>query len=221
MSRGEAYTHIRLLDAAGRAVADPFLELNEELWSGDGRRFTLLFDPGRMKRGLKPREEVGPVLEAGKSYTLVIDHRWPDAQGCLLARDFRKSFRAGPPDQESPSPRDWRIQTPAAGTRHPLEVELSEPLDSALARRLIVVRDGQNRIVQGVVRLERAESLWRFTPDEAWTARAYSLDVGTDLEDLAGNAVGRPFEVNLAGPISARVKTEVISRPFRIEQGRR
>ena len=86
MSRGEAYTHIRLLDAAGRAVADPFLELNEELWSGDGRRFTLLFDPGRIKRGLKPREEVGPVLEAGKSYTLVIDRQWPDAQGNPLAR---------------------------------------------------------------------------------------------------------------------------------------
>ena len=221
MSRGEAYTHIRLLDAAGRAVADPFLELNEELWSGDGRRFTLLFDPGRIKRGLKPREEVGPVLEAGKSYTLVIDRHWPDAQGNPLAGEFRKSFRAGPPDQESPSPRDWKIQAPAAGTRHPLEVEFSEPLDSALARRLIVVRDGQNRIVQGVVSLERAESLWRFTPDAAWTAGAYSLDVGTDLEDLAGNAVGRPFEVDLAGPISARVKTESISRPFRIEPGRR
>ena len=155
MSRGEAYTHIRLLNAAGRAVADPFLELNEELWSGDGRRFTLLFDPGRIKRGLKPREEVGPILEAGKSYTLVIDHRWPDAQGNLLARDFRKSFGAGPPDQESPSPRDWIIQAPAAGTRHPLEVEFSEPLDSALARRLIVVRDRQNRIVQGLVGLEK------------------------------------------------------------------
>jgi hypothetical protein len=221
MSRGEAYTHVRLMDAAGRAVADPFLELNEELWSGDGRRFTLLFDPGRIKRGLKPREEAGPVLETGKSYTLVIDHRWPDAHGHLLARDFRKSFRAGPPDQESPSPRDWRILAPTAGTRVPLEVEFSEPLDSALARRLIVVRDSQNRIVQGDVRLERAESLWRFTPEAAWTAGGYSLDVGTDLEDLAGNAVGRPFEVDLAGSISARVKTEMISRPFRVEPGRR
>ncbi len=130
MSRGEAYSHIRLLNAAGRAVADPFLELNEELWSGDGRRFTLLFDPGRIKRGLKPREEVGPVLEAGKSYTLVIDRQWPDAHGNPLAGEFRKSFRAGPPDQESPSPRDWKIQAPAAGTRHPLEVSFPEPLDT-------------------------------------------------------------------------------------------
>ena len=39
---------------SGQAVADPFLELDEELWSTDGRRFTLLFDPGRIKRGLKP-----------------------------------------------------------------------------------------------------------------------------------------------------------------------
>jgi hypothetical protein len=221
MSRGEAYSHIRLLNAAGRAVADPFLELNEELWSGDGRRFTLLFDPGRIKRGLKPREEVGPVLEEGKSYTLVIDREWPDAHGNPLAGEFRKSFRAGPPDQQSPSPRDWKVQAPAAGTRHPLEVEFPEPLDSALARRLIVVRDSQNRVVPGVVKLERAESLWRLTPEAAWTAGAYSFDVGTDLEDLAGNAVGRPFEVDLTGPISSRVKAETVSLPFRVEPGRR
>jgi hypothetical protein len=151
----------------------------------------------------------------------VIDREWPNAQGNPLAGEFRKSFRAGPPDQQSPSPRDWKVQAPAAGTRHSLEVEFPEPLDSALARRLIVVRDSQNRVVQGVVQLERAESLWRLTPEAAWTAGAYSLDVGTDLEDLAGNAVGRPFEVDLAGPISSRVKAETISRPFRVEPGRR
>ncbi len=48
MSRGEAYRHIHLLDAVGKPVPDPFLELDEELWSGDGCRFTLLFDPGRI-----------------------------------------------------------------------------------------------------------------------------------------------------------------------------
>jgi hypothetical protein len=43
MSRGEAYHHIRLLDASGKPVDAPFLQLDEELWSKDGRRFTLLF----------------------------------------------------------------------------------------------------------------------------------------------------------------------------------
>ena len=57
MSRGEAYRHIHLVDAkTGREVEAPFLELGEELWDGDFRRFTLLCDPGRVKRGLKPRE---------------------------------------------------------------------------------------------------------------------------------------------------------------------
>src|SRR5262245_52114025 len=77
MSRGEAYLHLRLLDAAGKAIEAPFLELGEELWDPEGVRFTLLIDPGRIKRGLKPREDVGPVLEEGKSYTLVIDKGWP------------------------------------------------------------------------------------------------------------------------------------------------
>src|SRR5205823_11683424 len=62
MSRGEAYQQIQLLDEKGKVVELPFLELDEELWDPDGKRFTLFFDPGRIKRGLKPREEVGPAL---------------------------------------------------------------------------------------------------------------------------------------------------------------
>src|SRR5262249_56091734 len=60
MSRGDVYQYIRLLDAAGKPIEAPFLELEQELWDESGRRFTLLIDPGRIKRGLKPREEGGP-----------------------------------------------------------------------------------------------------------------------------------------------------------------
>ena len=91
----------------------PFLELDEELWSPDGTRFTLLFDPGRVKRGLKPREELGPVLEAGKSYSLVIDRDWLDASGNSLKAGFRKTFRVGPPDETSPDPKTWTVRSTA------------------------------------------------------------------------------------------------------------
>ncbi|MGL5095416.1 MAG: hypothetical protein ACRDD1_07500, partial [Planctomycetia bacterium] len=64
MMRGEAYRRVLLLDGYGKIVADPFLELGEELWDPSGKRLTLLLDPGRVKRGLKPREDVGPVLVA-------------------------------------------------------------------------------------------------------------------------------------------------------------
>jgi hypothetical protein len=210
MSRGEAYRRIHLLDQAGNPVADPFLELDEELWSGDGRRFTLLFDPGRIKRGLKPREEAGPVLEQGKTYTLIIDREWPDANGQHLGGEYRRQFRVGPPDQASPSPRDWTIGAPTAETRHPLEIRFPEPLDSALARRLIVVKDSRGLVGNGQVSLESEESRWLLTPDAPWQAGEYRLVIGTDLEDLAGNAINRPFEVDRVGPISRQIEAQTV-----------
>ena len=210
MSRGEAYRHIHLLDAAGKPVPDPFLELDEELWSGDGCRFTLLFDPGRIKRGLKPREEVGPVLEQGHMYTLVIDRAWADAKGQSLGGEYRRQFHAGPPDQTSPSPRDWTIRAPGAGTRDQLEIRFPESLDSALARRLIIVEDSQGLIVKGEVSLASAESRWLLAPDVPWKAGEYRLVIGTELEDLAGNAINRPFEVDRVGPISRQIESQKV-----------
>src|SRR6266705_1729166 len=80
MSRGEAYERISLLDENGKPVARPFLELTEELWNPQMTRFTLFFEPGRIKQGLVPREELGLSLTVGHSYTLVIDGAWRDGE---------------------------------------------------------------------------------------------------------------------------------------------
>ncbi len=217
MSRGEAYRRIRLLDAAGKPVDAPFLELDEELWSRDGMRFTLLFDPGRVKRGLKPREEAGPILEAGQSYQLVIDGGWPDAEGNPLASPFRKAFRTTPADETSPDPKTWDIRPPAAESHEPLEVRFPEPLDRAMLDRLIIVQDATGNVVAGQVSVTGEETLWRFMPSHSWRASDYRLVIGTELEDPSGNSVARPFEVNAVGPISPRVTTETVIRPFRID----
>jgi len=217
MSRGEAYARIQLLDATDHPVNDPFLELAEELWSNDGKRFTLLFDPGRIKRGLKPREEVGPVLEAGKTYTLAIDRDWRDASGNALRSGFRKSFRAGPADETSPDPKTWKIAPPTAETRDALEVRFPEALDRALLERLIAVTDEGGSVVGGQVSTTDRETAWRFTPREPWRAGSYRLTVVTDLEDAAGNSVARPFEVDITGPVTSKVTSETVSLPFRID----
>src|SRR5262245_31120352 len=109
MSQGGSFQHIKLLDARGKAVDFPFLELDQELWDSTGTRFTLLFDPGRIKRGLKPRELFGPALEQGKRYTLVIDRTWKDAEGTPLKEAFRKAFTVGPPDDTQPDPKTWKL----------------------------------------------------------------------------------------------------------------
>ncbi|MHB1556890.1 MAG: Ig-like domain-containing protein [Isosphaeraceae bacterium] len=216
MSRGEAYRHIRLLDPAGKPVDAPFLELDEELWSGDGRRFTLLFDPGRVKRGLKPREEVGPVLESGRLYELAIDPGWTDADGRPLASGFRKSFRASAADEASPDPKTWTVCPPAPDSRDALEVRFPEPLDRALLDRLIAVRDGSDRPVDGTIAVADEETVWRFTPADPWKPGDYRLMIGTDLEDPSGNSVARPFEVDIVHPITRRITTETVALPFRI-----
>jgi len=217
MSRGEAYRRIKLIHSSnGKQVEDPFLELGEELWSPDGTRFTLMFDPGRIKRGLRPREEVGPVLEAGKSYSLLIEKEWPDAMGNPLESSFRKSFRVDQPDETSPDPKNWKIRAPRANTSEPLEVRFPDPLDRALLDRLVSVQDATASAVRGQISVGEFEMLWRFTPRDRWKVGDYSLRIGTELEDLAGNSVARPFEVDIAGPISKRITTETVALPFRI-----
>jgi hypothetical protein len=215
MARGEAYRRVRLLDAGGQPVRAPFLELSEELWDPNGTRFTVLLDPGRIKRGLKPREELGPILEQGKSYTLVIDRDWLDAEGQPLKESFRKTFRAGPPDDRPPDPKDWTIAPPSAGTVGPLVVTFPEPLDHALIGRLIGVRDAAGESVPGKVAVEAGETCWRFTPERRWRADSYRLVIDTALEDLAGNSVGRPFEVDAFEPIRRTVEAETVTRAFR------
>jgi hypothetical protein len=216
MSRGEAYRHVRLLDAHGKAIDLPFLELDEELWDGAGKRFTLFFDPGRIKRGLKPREEVGPALEEGKRYTLVIDRAWPDAEGEALKQPYRKSFRVGPPDDNPPDPTTWKLRPPAPGTRAPLVVTFPKPLDHALLHRLIWVTDSQGRKVPGTPAVADEETRWRFTPLQTWAAGTYHLVIDTRLEDLAGNTIGRPFEVDVFRPVQREVKTEAVRLRFDI-----
>jgi hypothetical protein len=73
MRRGEAWQRVHLLDSDGKPVELAFLEIDQELWDRDHTRLTILFDPGRIKRGLLPLAESGKILEAGKRYTLAID----------------------------------------------------------------------------------------------------------------------------------------------------
>jgi hypothetical protein len=218
MSRGEAYRHLKLIDVSTKKpVHAPFLELEEELWSPDGKRFTLLIDPGRIKRGLKPREMFGPVLVAGKSYELIVDRDWTDAHGNALASEFRRSFHAGPPDETMPNPKEWSIRPPRAGGREPLAVRFPEQLDSALAQRLIAVLDSDGKEVLGRVTIAEAETAWRFIPEAPWRLGTYRLAVGTELEDVAGNSVAAPFEVDLTEPITKRVASDRVFLPFSTE----
>ena len=196
MEPGTALQHVHLMDEAGREVPGAFLALDQELWDPERRRLTLLFDPGRVKRGVRTNVESGAPLVAGRRYRLVIDDGWTDGTGAPLASAFEHAFEAVEADRRSPDPDQWRLTTPAGGTRAPLQVSFGEPLDHALATRMLVVLDPDGERVSGSVALAEGDSAWTFTPKLPWLAGDYTLRVGGALEDLAGNNVVRVFDVD-------------------------
>jgi hypothetical protein len=220
MGRGEAYQHIKLLNAEGKEVETPFLELDQELWDAEQKRFTLIIHPGRIKSGLKPREELGPVLEKGKSYTLVIDRAWSDAEGRPLKETFRKTFRAVAPVEERLDAKTWKLTAPAAGTRAPLIVTFPRPLDHALLHRMVTVEDAKGQVVDGTIEVTDQDRCWRFTPKGSWPVGTLHLVADTTLEDLAGNNLARPFEVDVFHPVQREIKTEKVKVPFEVRPAR-
>lgn len=213
MSRGVAFQRIRLYcDTDKKFVEMPFLELDEELWSPDRKRFTLLFDPGRIKREVKPREDLGPALEAGKSFTLIVDPKWEDANGTALAVGYRKTFAVQAADRMAVDPLKWKIAEPnEAGT---LTVTLGKPHDAALLQRLVWVEDSKGEKCDGDITLSSHESIWSFRPKRPWLHAKYRLVVDHRLEDPCGNRVHDPFETDLTKPDSLNIKPITVFREF-------
>ncbi|HVK18003.1 MAG TPA: TIM barrel protein [Fimbriiglobus sp.] len=212
MARGGAYRHVKLL-CGETEVEYPFLELDEELWSADGKRFTLLFDPGRVKRGLKPREEAGPVLEEGKKYTLVFDRAWEDENGFPLRESVRKSFAVEPPDDTPIDPVKWAITPPG----EQLTVKLDKPLDHALLHRMVWVVGPDGKKLAGTIEVPPAADVWAFKPAGGWPTGEYRLVIDTRLEDVCGNRVGRAFEVDVFEPVQKRVESMTVERRFTVK----
>jgi hypothetical protein len=235
MREGVFLEHCRLLDSAGQPVLEPFRET--ELWSEDHRRLTLWLHPGRQKTGVNLNEEFGPVLQPNQSYTLVISGAWPTADGAPLGQETRKAFRTTPrlttqvdPFSDQPAScctqssrtslltafkpvTRWQIRPPASGTLAPLEVHFPYPLDHALLLRCLRVVDDSGAPVAGYVATADHERTWRFTPNTAWQQASYKVLVHSILEDLAGNSLARPFEVDITATPLKPVPREV-SLPF-------
>ena len=196
MEPGNALEHVHLMDEAGREVQGAFLALDQELWDPGRRRLTLLFDPGRVKRGVRTNVESGAPLIAGRRYRLVIDDGWLDGNGAQLASGFEHAFEVAGADRQSPDPNSWDLTLGSPGARGVLAVSFGEPLDHALAARMLTVLDAGGTPVPGSVALAEGDSVWTFTPAQPWVTGDYTVRVGGALEDLAGNNIVRAFDVD-------------------------
>jgi hypothetical protein len=214
MSRGEADARIHVLDERGKTLDGIFLP-GEELWDPNNQRLTMTFDPGRIKRGLTSNRKMGPPISEGKPYALVIDRGWPDARGVPLVEGFRKSFRGGAADRRPPDPKQWRVIPPRAGTSDPLVVDFPESMNYPLLERMLQIVGPKGKIA-GTVGTDRQETRWRFSPRAPWLAGAYQLVVDTAIEDLAGNHIGQPFDIDVFERVTERITTRTMSLRFAV-----
>jgi hypothetical protein len=158
---------------------------------------------------------MGPPIAEGARYTLVVDHTWPDARGVPLAGDYRKEFRGGPAVRLPPDPKQWRVAPPRASTSAPLVVEFGRSMNYPLLQRMLAVA-GPNGPIAGTIDVDRDESVWRFTPRAPWTAGIHRLVVNTDLEDIAGNKIGQPFDIDVFEKVTEHLTTRTVDVPFSI-----
>ena len=218
MSRGEVAPHLRILDENGKKLegADTALLPGQELWDPTFQRLTLTFDPGRIKRGLTSNQTIGPPIVEGKQYTLVIDREWPDARGVPMTAAFKKTFRGGPAERTTPDPATWKITAPKPGTLEPLIVTFPTPMNYPLLERMLEVESVLG-LIEGTITIDREETQWRFTPDQAWKPGAYRVIADTRLEDRAGNRINQPFDIDIFDKVTKRIETATVPLPFTIK----
>jgi len=214
MSRESGVEHIHLLDGAGHEVQHAFLPLDGDFWNPAHTRYTVFFDPGRVKRGILPNEEMGRPLRTGRAYTLVVDSTWRDAHGRPLIRSFRQKLVATPAVLAAIKLAEWNISTPKATTRDSLIVTFPRSLDRGLIDRAIGVETASGELVDGSTAIASGERRWAFVPKDPWQNKPYRIVVLSILEDVAGNQVNHAFEVDLFERVDSTSAPTRYTLPF-------
>jgi hypothetical protein len=189
---GEAHfdrDHLWLLNEEEQVVRDPFLVLSQELWSVDGRRLTVLMEPGRIKRGLGADSSHGPALIVGRTYSLVV---------IALGQTVRHSFRVSDPVLEAVDETSWQIVSPNVGSLDPAVVHFDRVMDAALCKDEIRVLSPIGKVVQARVSLAPDGTAIRVVPGQPWSAGAHSLVISDRFEDVCGNRLGEALDHDLS-----------------------
>ncbi len=187
MKKGQALKYIQLVDSAGNIDSHAFMEFKQELWSPDGKRLTILFDPGRIKRGVATNMELGPVLVKGHQYNLTISDEWKDVYGQPLLEETTKEFVATQAYRESIRVNEWGILKPNDNSYDTLSIHFDRVMDHALIQSMIQFEDEENNLIVGHWEVLEGEQLIQFIPEAKWQRGNYQIVFDSRLEDVAGN----------------------------------
>ena len=201
MQERDVATKVRLVDDQGRVIDDALVPIPGGLWDARSTRLTLFIHPGRIKRGVGPNERLGPVLEAGRAFELVVDGALESRTGVPLGSDVRRRFEVRGSDRTLPDFESWRLsEAPdSTGGNDPVTVVFDEPLDRAQLETAVSVEratsGGTFASVEGQVVVAEDGMSWSFRPKADWSSGRYRVVVSPTIEDLAGNSPFRLFDV--------------------------
>ena len=187
MKRGQALTHIQLIDDNGKVDNHAFMEFKQELWSADGKRLTILFDPGRIKRGVATNLLKGPALRKHIKYQLSIAGTWQDVYGQPLSKNITKEIVIVDPYRKSINVNEWAIQKPIVNSHDRLSIRFDRILDHGLIQSMIQLVDAEENQIQGYWEMVDEERSIRFVPVTKWLKGDYLIIIASRLEDIAGN----------------------------------
>ena len=185
MKKGQALKHVQLIDSAGNVDNYAFMEFKQELWSADGKRLTILFDPGRIKRGVSTNLELGPALMEGKRYYLSISNEWQDVYDQSLIEEFKKKFVVSQAYRNSIKIHEWGLDKPKG--ERPLVLHFDRIIDHALLQSMIQIEDQEKNLVAGHWEILENEKSIQFIHEKKWQNGSYKIVLDERLEDAAGN----------------------------------
>lgn len=215
MSEGQVKGHVSVVDHTGETLDDALLPFEEELWTADRTRVTLLFDPARIKRGLVANTEMGYPLVAGRSFEVVVVAGFLDAQGRPLRSRASRRYRVGHDERRRVDPGAWRLRRPTRGDMDDLRLDFDRPLDHGLVGRCISVVGPHGRAIDGTTEIGPHERSWAFRPVTPWASGDHRIVVDAVLEDLAGNSVARVFDRDVTRTQDEPFRGESVCLPFR------
>ena len=186
MQKGQALKYIQLIDEEGNIDRHAFMEFKQELWSTDGKRLTILFDPGRIKRGVSTNVLRGPALLEGKKYKLRISGVWQDVYGQPLSINTTKEFVVAHDYRQQMKINNWEIDVPKANSNDTLTIKFDRIIDHALIQSMITLEHKEDNPIGHWEILGNEQSL-QFIPQRKWLEGDYRIVIDSRLEDIVGN----------------------------------
>ncbi|MEO1263759.1 MAG: hypothetical protein AAFZ15_33435, partial [Bacteroidota bacterium] len=187
MKKGFALEYIQLIDEEGNIDSHAFMEFKQELWSSDGKRLTILFDPGRIKRGVSTNILRGPALIEGKKYKLNISGIWQDVFGKPLSINTTKEFEVVGAYRQPIKIEEWSMVPPRTDSHDILSVRFDRIIDHALIQSMIKLENDESKLISGYWEILEEEQSIQFIPEKKWQKGNYRIVIDSRLEDAAGN----------------------------------